>query len=219
MTVAARGPGLADAEHADLAELRVSQPGLWLQAADEGRLVLRGRLSLKDEIGTEVDSYLVELRIPRQDQPGVPDVFERGGRIPKIADRHVFTDTKGCCIEHPVEYLLRPRQRLAEYVNGQVRSYFIAQSYFEQFQEWPHGELGHGIAGTRELCLTWFGAIDLETIAAALELFGKPGAKHRPCPCGSGEKFMACHYDALRSAKRWPAAARAELVRCIRRKR
>lgn len=217
VTAVALALALRCAERAELDELRRSQPGLWLQDVDDERLVLRGRLALADADGREVDSYLIELRVPRHGRPGVPEVFERAGRIPRIADRHISTNN-ACCIEHPVEYLLRPRQTLAEYVNGQVRSYFIAQSYFEQFKMWPHGELGHGVEGTREFCASRFGEIDIAIVAAGLELLTVRGAKHQPCACGSRRKFIKCHYGALRVAKAWPAAARALLVHEIRRR-
>lgn len=215
MTVGPTAPALSSAERAEIDELRASQPGLWLRAVEEKYLVFRGRLSLADAGGREIDAYLVEVRVPRHDRPGLPKVFERGGRIPVKADRHVFTDAS-CCIEYPVEYLLRPRQRLAEYVNGQVRSYFIAQSYFEQFNAWPHGELGHDHVGTREFSASRFGDVDTSVVAGALELIDRPGGKHAPCPCGSRRKFLKCHYGVMRAAKGWPAVARSLLCRLIR---
>ena len=206
---------LSDRERAELGELRQVQPGLWLKRVDETRLVLQGRLSLNDTKGEEVDSYLVEIRMPRVDG-ATPDVFERGSRIPCEPDRHIFSNTGACCTEFPVEYLLRSRQRLVEYVNGQVVSFFIAQSHFEHFGRWPHGELGHGMLGVKQFCAAHFGDVDVRHVAAALELLDLPGGKHRRCPCQSGRKFFQCHRDVFKKSRAWPSAARWKLVQQIR---
>jgi hypothetical protein len=213
-TVASTAPSAS--ELAELDELRRAQPGLWLRRVDEGCLVLAGRLALYDRSGGEVDAYLVEISVPRTTvTEAVPEVFECGGRIPRIADRHVFAHG-ACCIELPVEYLIRPRQRLAAYVGGQVRSYFIAQSYFEQFGTWPHGELAHGRRGVIEFCVDRLGTSDVVAVSKTLGAFDKwSETKHRPCPCGSQRKFLKCHGAQLRAARAWPSVARAELLRLL----
>lgn len=206
---------LTDRERAELDELRQVQPGLWLKRIDAAWLVLQGRLSLNDANGDEVDSYIVEIGMPRVEGED-PQVFERGGRIPRDPDRHIFSNTGGCCVEFPVEYFLRPRQRLVEYINGQVVSFFIAQSHFEHFGRWPHGERGHGLVGVKQFCAEHFGDIDVEIIARALELLDLPGGKHKRCACQSGRKFFKCHRETFSAARAWPSAARRNLVAQIR---
>lgn len=205
---------LSASENAELDELRRSQCGLWLGRVEPRWLNIRGRLSLNAGDGTEVDSYLIECAFPR-DPTGdyTPSVKEVGGRIPREAARHVFTNTGECCVELPVEYLRRGRQRLSEYVNGPLRSYFIAQSHFECTGTWPHGELAHGARGIQQFCDRMFGTADLALVSGAVKAVGSwRASKHRACPCGGGRRFIRCHGRRFAAARLWPPAARRSLL-------
>jgi hypothetical protein len=208
---------LSAAEHAELDELRRSQSGLWLARVEPRWLRFRGRLSLRSGDGIEVDSYLIECAFPRDPaSEDTPSVIEVGGRIPREAERHIFTNTGACCIELPVEYLRRGKQGLSDYVNGPLRSYFIAQSHFECTGMWPHGELAHGACGIQQFCDRAFGTTNLALVRAALKAVESwRSSKHRACPCGSGRRFIRCHGRRFAAARSWPPAARRRLRRLI----
>jgi hypothetical protein len=176
-------------------EVEDAYPDLWF--FDEGtQIVLRGWYPIYE--GSKVwDRYQVEVVLPLDSPQGFPTVREVGGRIPHIADRHVFTDGKACIALQDAFWFEHPNGlSLLEFLNGPMRSYFASQSLMEKggIEAWPAGEWAHGVDGIFQFYADVTGSKDPMVILEYLKLLVRNEVKgHWPCPCRSGEKLRKCH--------------------------
>lgn len=129
-----------------------------------------------------------------------PWVFEKGGRIPRTADRHVFPKDGNCCLGVWEEWLLTsPDHRFETYLTGPMHDYFVSQTYYEVNGVWPFGERSHGMLGVLEAYADLLGiAPDAKIITNYLRLLSRQQIKgHAFCPCGSGRRLRRCHSNDL----------------------
>jgi len=165
-------------------------------AESRGELVLRGSFPIRHE-GEELDRFLIEVSFP--DGPNeIPVIHEIGGRIPRIANRHVNPATGDICTDVPELVLLRSDYSLLGYLNGPVRNFFISQHLVEKGEPWPFGQWKHGRAGLIEAYGEILGVSDAESVFRFLECLSLKAIKgHLPCPCGNGKRVRACHRKEL----------------------
>ncbi|MGF1614282.1 MAG: hypothetical protein ACFCVA_10340 [Gammaproteobacteria bacterium] len=104
------------------------------------------------------DSFEIEVRF-RVDFPlAEPRVFETGGRVPKVADRHIYEGSGRCCTGVWEEAFLNPAvHSIAGFMDTLVNDYFVSQTYFEVNQSWPYGDRSHGKLGVLEACCDLLG--------------------------------------------------------------
>jgi hypothetical protein len=128
-------------------------------------------------------------------------VEEVGGRIPRTADRHVFTDSGACCVlledarweAFPVGASFRT------FLEGPVQSYFLGQGLVERGEEWPFGEWSHWTAGVTEYYAEILETTDLTTIRRFVGLLALSEAKgHHECFCGSRQRLRRCCGEVVR---------------------
>lgn len=146
------------------------------------------------------DSYEVVVMIQEGFPVSEPLVFETGGRIPRIADRHIFPRIGACCLGVWEEWLLSPTKPTFErFLTGIMHDYFVSQTYFETRGEWPFGERSHGLAGIVESYSDLLQVPnDNSTVKSYLILLSQKQVKgHTRCPCGCGERVRNCHKSSL----------------------
>ena len=182
-------------------ELKVSIWKSWVVI--EGQYILTGPLG-------EFDSFDVKIGIPAGFPVHEPIIFEEGGRIERVADRHVFEDDGNCCVGVYEEWLLRSQNHnLENFMLGPVDDYFFGQYWYEAKLietgkgEWPLGERSHGLAGVLE---TYGDILDLDidraVITSHLRVLARETIKgHFSCPCGSGKRLRHCHRDVIESLR------------------
>lgn len=183
----------------------------------DGKYILTGPLG-------EYDSFEVKIAVPANFPEDEPVVFETGGRIERVLDRHIFEKHGNCCVGVYEEWLLLSDNcSLEEYFLGPVDDYFFSQHWYETKLaqtgkgEWPLGERSHGLKGELEA----FGEIlglepDAKLIADHLKVLCKNPIKgHLSCPCGSGKRIRNCHRERIDQIRRAvnPAMARRMLDR------
>lgn len=164
---------------------------------DNGHPVIRGSFPIADN-GEAIDRFIIEIRFP----DGItkpPRIWEIGGRIPRIKDRHVFPDSGCICAEVPELTLLRGYSFMT-YLDGPVRNYFIGQALVEQGHAWPFDEWDHGKPGLLQAYGEMLGGVSGEQkIKSYLICLGHKKIKHYwPCPCLSGKQIFECHEKDLR---------------------
>jgi hypothetical protein len=151
------------------------------------------------------DSFQVKVAVSAGFPLQEPVVLETGGRIPKIAERHVYPNDGNCCLGVWEEWLLTaPDHTFETFLTGVLHDYLVSQTYFEARGEWPFGQRSHGYAGILE---SFAELMDVENDATVviehLRLLSMNELKgHHPCPCGSGRKLRQCHRNKADELKK-----------------
>jgi len=134
--------------------LKDEYPSLHIQI-ENNIIYIRGTLFLYNKEKTkEIDHYSVEIEIPNDYPEAIPLVREIGGRLPKIADRHLNSDGTACLF-YPEERLsvYPTNSTIIDFIKGPVYKFFLEQTYFDLtakrdgkgiwlYGEWKHGEDG-----------------------------------------------------------------------------
>lgn len=184
------------------AALQASCPTLRLGVGQRER-VISGVYNVQHD-GTFLAGFQIEIWLDRTDVLGLPTVMEVGGRIPRIADRHVNEQDGSACLYLPEDLAVRCREPfdLVSFLEGPVRSYFLGQAGVELGVPFPLGEWGHGADGLREMVQSLIGLDDVEVCMRFLELLGSKVIKtHWQCPCRSGSELRRCHIEVVLSLR------------------
>lgn len=174
------------------------QPELIVTTADS-LIVLEGLFVVSGPNGP-FDSYRIQAALTAGFPAQEPVVFETGGRIPRIADRHVFPKDGNCCLGIWEEWLLTaPDHRFETFLTGPMHDYFVSQTYYEVNNIWPYGERSHGPRGVLESYSDILGIRpDPKIVTDYLHLLSRVEIKgHAVCPCGSGKRLRQCHSEDL----------------------
>ena len=71
----------------------------------QGFVVVEGKLAINGPLG-DFDVYEINMGVSSDFPFSAPVVYETGGRVPRIADRHVFEDHENCCLGVWEEWLI-----------------------------------------------------------------------------------------------------------------
>ena len=179
------------------------QPELTVIERDPA-IKVAGLFTLSDAKGP-FDAYDVEIRVFYGYPLREPKVFERGGRIPKLIDRHVNKGDGSCCITVWEHWLaVYDDNSFAAFLACPMREYFLAQTLYKSPGEWTFGEREHFGKGLLE---AYAEALSVVEDPAEIELYLQALTKERPkpnklCPCGSGLLLKDCHYQKVVSLHR-----------------
>lgn len=204
-------------------EVSFYQPDLAVRE-DEKHIVLSGDFIVTDgsknaDSSGPLTRYSVEIFVPRNFPNGEPTVFETGGRIPRVLDRHIYPKWGACCITiWETWLLLEPNKTVLQYLMGPVNSYFFSQFYFERKQVWPLGEWKHGEQGILDAYGEMLGCEPEENAVRRYlnTLTPKWPKGHLQCPCGSGEPLRRCHRSEIEVIhERIPPNVAAQMLRKI----
>lgn len=167
------------------------------------------------------DSYQIKIGFKASEFSDLPQVFETGSRIEKIAqsrnlkpeDLHVNPSGAVClCIKPEEAGNLPTGFNIADFFNNLVVPFFYAQSYFEKYNSWPWGQYSHGNLGFIEWYLQQEEASS-QSVVDFLERLKKYNnwqklkqlleprhnvKGHHLCICGKDEKFRKCHSEILK---------------------
>ncbi len=150
--------------------------------------------------GKIFDRYSIEIELPHDYPQGLPLVWEVGGRIARIADRHIYSDTGSAClfVRDEREWVYPSGSSVLDFLNGPVRDFFVSQSLYEIDGTWPFGQRSHGVKGIAEFYFEKLNTTDLQTVLRYLNILKRKEIKgHWLCPCGSGTKLRQCHREQL----------------------
>src|SRR5690348_6785307 len=157
------------------------------------RLYIRGAFPVIHE-GRVLDRYQIEIEWS-DSATAAPVLYETGGRIPRIRDRHISLDGKACPLV-PEEWLIKPPEArsVIHYLDGPAHDYFLWQSLVERGIAPLWGQRSHDVAGLIEAYGDMVGLEDEKAIRKCLEYISKKKIKgHWPCFCGSGLHLRQCH--------------------------
>lgn len=165
------------------------------------------------------DSYEVEVIFKASEFSSLPQVYERGGRIDRVAqerrikrvDLHINPNGAAClCLKTKEKEHLPNGFCLPDYIQNLVIPFFYEQSYYEKHSRWPWGEYSHGDLGYLEGYGENTASASVESVAECITLLKKYKKQwdkyrellstrkrklkgHHLCFCGSALKIKKCH--------------------------
>lgn len=180
-------------------------PSLY-QVDHNGAKILKGSLPVVDREGKHWEDYEVEIHCSENFPYEFPMLFETSGKIPKLADWHVYEDSLSCCVKVRPEELLRCKAGITvvEYIREEVLPYLFNQTHRRVEGYYVNGEYSHGAKGVYE----YYAGI-LKTgwdIHKTLQLMRYVATRNKPhrtsmCFCGKKAKFRHCHREAFLKLK------------------
>lgn len=165
-----------------------------------GEQVVAGKIEIVDKEGKYWDSYDIEIHCSAFFPFRYPDLYETGGKIPKMADWHIYEDTLTCCVNVLPEEAIRCNQgiTLTEYVTEEVIPYFFNQTHRRVEGYYVNGEYRHGKVGIYDYYVSLLkttSPIVMSKLLYAIAGLPKPN-RTSDCFCGSGSKYRYCHRAA-----------------------
>lgn len=157
----------------------------------ESQNIIIGKLQISDN-----DYY--EIKIDLTPYPiAFPNVEEVGERIPKKADRHIYTDTGTCCFTTKAigEILLKTKVKsLNDFIKLIVIPYFENNSFYEINKHYLNGEFSHNTKGIFEGYKEILGLKDdYKTIRVMHDRLTANDSKfYKKCYCGSTKSIKSC---------------------------
>ena len=155
------------------------------------------------------DNY--DVRIELGQYPSFfPHVFETSERIPRKAERHIYTDSNSCCFttNAKAQVLLKTKiTSLSLFIRDIVIPYFRNNSFYELNGFYSTEEYSHNLFGVIESYQDILKITNVHQIAKQLynRLNGQKLKLHSPCYCGSPSTLKKCksgeHLRAYRSFK------------------
>ncbi|MCL2311128.1 MAG: hypothetical protein FWC41_01375 [Firmicutes bacterium] len=156
---------------------------------------LLGEIDIFDNNDNYYSSYEIKITIPKGYPHIFPSVYETGGKIPRIADRHI-NDVGDCCVCVLQDADIRAKREITitNFINEYVIPFFANQIYYEANGEWANGEYKHGLAGILQYYCEIFETQDIKVILKGVDIFLKGNTKlYEKCFCGSDKKIKKCH--------------------------
>lgn len=158
---------------------------------DEKRPVLRGKLYVDGD-----DHFFVEINFMPWKRHRFPKVKEIGERIPPTTKRHIFLETRNCCLttRFKEEILLQKFiKSLDDFFSEVLIPYFLRQIYYELHGRYD-SELDHNVSGIIQSYEEELGISDLNLLIPLLEgrLKGVKLGRNDLCYCGNN-KLKNCH--------------------------
>lgn len=184
-----------------------NQPWLQVRKVDgnievEGRYLLHENQLAIDSRGP-LNDFELKIRISNNYPKEPPVVFETGGKIPRIGERHINRSGDCCILVWEHWQLTAADVSFGSYFTGPLHQYFLGQHHYDLLGYWPFGERAHGFPGLIEAYAEVLEFPDmspgLEPLKQTLRLLSQEWPKgHWPCPCGSAQKLRKCHWDKLK---------------------
>lgn len=182
-----------------------------------GGFEIRGLFRLV-EAGTLLYEFSLVAFVHDSFPDAAPRIWEIGGRIPRVADRHVNPrDGTLCCFTGEDYALWRlSGGSVRSFFEGPLRNYLLSQAWFMEKGEWPFGERPHGLAGRLDFYREIFGLSTFAGLPECLDKLRRRRFKgHHQCPCGSGKFIRRCHSRIITIERYFTDAMLQEAVNMV----
>ncbi len=175
--------------------LKKEYPALLVYVKDSV-VFIRGPIDLKSD-NKLLDSFTLEIELPKNYPIGIPIVRDNAGRFPRIADRHVYANGVLClCVPDEYWKFYSPESTIVDFIKTLIEPFLVAQIYYEKTGKMPFGERPHGWEGIVQFYSEILDTTDERMIFCFLKYLSAPQLKgHWRCYCGSGLRLRNCHYD------------------------
>ena len=178
----------------DLNEVLEMFPKLKLFEKDKKKTI-SGEIDIFDAAGNYVNSFDINVAVPRNYPHGFPLLFETSNKFEHIPDRHINEDGS-CCVCSLQESDLISQKGIAikDFFLGYVVPYLANQLYFDSEEEWANGDYEHGSEGILQFYQELFEMEAIEEVINLLSFLNtKKMNRNDDCFCGKKEKLKRCH--------------------------
>lgn len=186
----------------DLNEVLEMFPKLKLLEKDKNKTI-SGEIDIFDAAGNYVNSFDINVAVPRNYPHGFPLLFETSNKFEHIPDRHINEDGS-CCVCSLQESDLVSQKGIAikDFFLKYVVPYLANQLYFDSEEEWANGDYEHGAEGILQFYKELFTMESIEEIINLLSFFNtKKMNRNDDCFCGKKEKLKRCHLQTYTTIK------------------
>lgn len=166
---------------------------------------IKGTIRIKNDKKIILNSYSINIVVPHNFPHEIPKLYEVGGKIPLISDRHFENDGSAClCLRDEVFlYWDEEKSTIIDFIKFFVEPFFHWQIEYEasggQNKDDAHA---HGLMGAINFYKKILGTDDIKVVYKFIEyLTKKKIKKHWPCFCGSGQQIRYCHFDLMKYYK------------------
>lgn len=178
-----------------------AHPQLKVAEGAEKRLV--GTIDIRaDHTGERLESFELDILFPELFPSCFPLVWETGGKIPRIVDRHVMPIEGTLCLAPPPEVKLLCLQGLtAERFVERILLPRLAEEYIVRNGGKYQREYTHGMPALWEFYQRYLGiGFPTEILQVLQCMLDKqlPKDGHN-CPCGSRLMFKDCHKPKIKT--------------------
>lgn len=190
-----RGAAMIDLDN-DIERALVRYPAL-VKTLVKGETYVYGSFDAYDSAtDTFIESHQILIAFPEDYPYRFPKVWEVTGKIPQIADRHVFSSGNLCFGNKLDEAMVCSRGiNLIWFLENVLNPHLCREYVREHRGDYPDGERSHDTEGLWEGFYELFKSQDKQSILEALRtiLYGSKLERNTPCFCRSGRKFKHCH--------------------------
>lgn len=167
----------------------------------DGILGIAGDLELiHPEFNIPFETFSVELSFPKEYPNCFPRVLETGGKIERIPNRHVYTNTGTLCLAVPPEERLLCRHgiNMSRFIKN-VLLPRLGEEYNVNNGGQYSREYSHGPDGFWEFYFKKFDTDDPNIVLKILKCITEQNTPKgfELCICGINEKYKKCHREAI----------------------
>ena len=161
---------------------------------------IQGHVDLKSQEGEFLHRFHLLIQVPVEFPFCFPRVWETGGDIPRIDDRHVFPNTENLCLGIKAEErILWSGGITFEWFFNRVLIPRLADEYCVMCGGDYYQEYSHGTKGDWEFYFKELRSTDKDFIIYMLLLlkYSSLPKEVDNCPCNSGLDYGHCHAEAM----------------------
>jgi len=135
----------------------------------------------------------------------IPQIWETGGKIPRIPDRHINPTDGSLCLGVSEDLYIKYKGNfnIKDFLEGPTYSFFVGNALIEKGESWPHGEWDHALSGILQYYLQFFETDSSWVVIQLLMQTMRPLHNKNLCACNSGKTVGNCHGKVLRKLQRY----------------
>lgn len=178
----------------DLNEVLEMFPKLKLFEKDKKKTI-GGEIDIFDAAGNYVNSFDINVVVPRNYPYGFPLLFETSNKFEHIPDRHINEEGSCCvCSLQESDLISQKGITIKDFFLGYVVPYLANQLYFDSEEEWANGDYEHGVEGILQFYRELFEMEPIHEVINLLSFFNTHKMNRNDnCFCGKKEKLKRCH--------------------------
>jgi hypothetical protein len=186
----------------DLNEVLEMFPKLKLFEKDKKKTI-SGEIDIFDTADNYVNSFDINVAVPRNYPHGFPLLFETSNKFEHIPDRHINEDGSCCvCSLQESDLVSQKGITIKDFFLGYVIPYLANQLYFDSEEKWANGDYEHGAEGILQFYKEFFIMESIEEVINLLSFFNtKKMNRNDDCFCGKKEKLKRCHLQTYITIK------------------